>query len=136
MWGVPWRYSAPYNPQANGQAEAGVKIISNKLRALVNEFVGGQQTEGAKKWWPDVLPYAAMAYNYTPNAITGFAPYELVFGKVPPLPIQVPQVEAEDLRQVAKDHFLTTRLALEEAHRIAESVECSGRRLGVYHAPL
>lgn len=101
LWGVRWSYSAPHNPQANGQAEAGVKIVMSKLRAMVNEFVAKCPTWKAKKYWPDILPYAAMTYNYTPNVSTGFAPYELVFGRVPLLPIPVPVLDEGELKRPA-----------------------------------
>lgn len=121
MWGVGWKYSAPHNPQANGQAEAGVKIMSARLRAMINDFLGKCRGRRAKSSWPDIVPYAAMTYNYTPNVATGFAPYELVFGKMPPLPIAVPVVEGGNLKRQAQEYFTNVQLALEEAHQLASS---------------
>ena len=90
LWGVSYRFTAPYNPQANGQAEAAVKIISNKLRLAVMDLCESTESHPerrkAEMKWPLLLPYVTMAYNRCPNEVTGFSPFELVFGKPAPIP--------------------------------------------------
>ena len=93
MWGVQWHFTAAYNPQANGQAESSVKIIANKLRLTLLEAKAPNPITGETKpiSWVNILPYVTMAYNRCPKEEIGFSPYELVFGRVPPLPVQVPE---------------------------------------------
>ena len=40
-----------------------------------------------KPRWPVHLPELVQAYNNTPHASTGFAPYILLFGQEPRLPV-------------------------------------------------
>ena len=114
MWGVQWKFTAPYNPQANGQAEAAVKIISNRLRLAMIE----EQEKNTKVPWTILLPYVTMSYNQLPNESTGFSPYELMFGRTPPLPYSDRQLDISDetLQQLnCPDYLKEIKLALKEA---------------------
>ena len=77
--------------------------------------------------WPDTaihhpvlaqvryLPYVVMAYNFSPNRITGISPYEIVFGRPPPFP--TPNPECGFLQPTVEglsDHLLTLKVALQE----------------------
>ena len=81
LWGVQWYFPSPYNPQANGQAEAGVKIISRRLRTTLAELKDSNPIKFADNKWSIILPFITMSYNICPNEMTGFAPYELIFGE-------------------------------------------------------
>ena len=43
-------------------------------------------TEEQKPNWPTYVPSLVYAYNSTPHALTGFQPYELMFGCKAPMP--------------------------------------------------
>ena len=42
------------------------------------------------KAWVKNLPYVVMTYNCSPNRITGFSPYEIMFGRPPAFPLANP----------------------------------------------
>jgi hypothetical protein len=47
----------------------------------------GTLAEDKKSRWKEYLHTLVMAYNCTPHQTTGFSPYELMFGRLPQLPI-------------------------------------------------
>ena len=42
--------------------------------------------QGQKPNWPTYLPSLVFTYNATPHSITGYQPYELMFGRKAPMP--------------------------------------------------
>ena len=121
LWGVQWKFPAPYNPQANGQAEAGVKIISQKLRRTLTDLSQRDNGKFPMNKWSIILPYVVWAYNSSPNEMTGFAPYELVFGRMPPLPqphLNDLALEKKWLEKKPFDYLIQLQHALQEAHEI------------------
>lgn len=68
--------TTPYNPRAN--------IVERRNRSMV-EYLRcyTQQKPGT---WAELLPYCTFAYNITVNSTTGFAPFELVYGRGVTLP--------------------------------------------------
>ena len=70
--------TCPYHPRGNGQCERYNRTLHNLLRTLPPD---------RKKKWPEILPELCYIYNATPHASTGFAPYELLFGTPPRLPV-------------------------------------------------
>ena len=122
LWGVQWKFTAPYNPQANGQAEAGVKIVTNKLRLTLTEFMQRCQTANPAKLrsqWPAILPYVTFAYNSCPIEALEFSPYEMVFGRSPILPIPVKIDEGlinSPTRVEAAKYLQQLQLALKNTH--------------------
>ena len=126
LWGVQWQFPAPYNPQANGQAEAGVKIVTNKLRLAIVEFMQrcpAIKPEKIRSQWPAILPYVTYAYNSCPIEALEFSPYELVFGRSPRLPITV-KIDEEQInspqRVEAAQYLRQLQFALEYAHEYVE----------------
>ena len=114
LWGVRMRYTLPYNPGANGQAEAAVRITTRRLYTALGEATQRMGvTRVPFKSWVRYLPYVVMAYNLSPNRITGISPYEVVFGRVPPFPI--PNPEEHYLRPTEEglsDYLLSLKTAL------------------------
>ena len=43
--------------------------------------------QGQKPNWPNYLPSLVFAYNATPHSMTGYQPYELMFGHKAPMPL-------------------------------------------------
>ena len=70
--------TTPYHPAGNGSCE---KFNSTLLGLL------GTLAVDKKSMWKEYLNLLVLAYNCTPHQTTGFAPYQLMFGRVPRLPI-------------------------------------------------
>ena len=72
--------TTPYHPMGNGQCERFNSTLLNMLGTLPSE---------AKADWKLHVSSMTHAYNCTANASTGYAPYYLLFGRHPRLPIDV-----------------------------------------------
>ena len=68
---VAHRKSAPYHPQANGQAESTNKILCTALTKIV---------EGNRSHWEKKLPSVLWAYRTAYKTAVGSTPFELVYG--------------------------------------------------------
>ena len=66
-----------YHPESNGALERSHRTLAEYLRHYINE----EQTD-----WDEWLPYAMFTYNTTPHTVTGFTPFELVYGHRANLP--------------------------------------------------
>lgn len=67
-------YTSVYHPQMDGLAERFKQTLKRMLRHIVDE--GGQN-------WDLILPEILFAIWETPQASTGFTPFELLFGRRP-----------------------------------------------------
>lgn len=70
--GVQSKFTAPFHPATNGQAERYVQTFKNKLKSMQNE-PGTLQDKIAK---------FLMMYRKTPNSATGLSPAELMFKRL------------------------------------------------------
>ena len=99
MYDIKQSRTTPYHPMGNGQCEHCNRTLHNLLRTL---------PEGRKNKWPDYLPELCYAYNSTPHASTGFAPYELLFGRQPRLPVDnfLNLNKQQDLDEYVESHAM------------------------------
>ncbi|KAM4570948.1 uncharacterized protein V3H82_010668 [Fundulus diaphanus] len=97
----------------NGSCERMNRTLGNMIRALPPK---------AKQRWPDMLKSLTFAYNCTIHETTGFAPFLLMFGRVPRLPIDIIFGSVIDHHDVTDyDRYVQTlRKDLKEAMDIAQ----------------
>ncbi|KAI5347393.1 hypothetical protein L3X38_015272 [Prunus dulcis] len=119
-------FSASYNPQSNGQAEAFNKVLCNILKKMVL---------GTKKDWHERLPEALWAYRTTVCAATGCTPYSLVYGSeaILPLEIQLPSLRVAT-HLVNPNENVKVRLA--ELEALDEKCLSVQQKLEVYQAQM
>ena len=103
--------SAPYHPQANGQAESTNKILCTVLKKVVSD---------KKTDWELKLPSVLWAYRVAYKTAIGTTPFNMVFGldAVLPLEFLIPTLRvAQELEWTG--HELPQRL--EELERLDET---------------
>lgn len=113
MAGVDKSHTTPYHPMGNGIAERFNRTLGSMIRTLPPK---------AKSKWPQMLQQLTFCYNCTEHETTGFAPFFLMFGRVPRLPIDVLFQNVlfnEDVVDF-KDFVSKLKNDLREAARIAQ----------------
>ncbi len=112
MAGVQKSHTTPYHPMGNGLAERFNRTLGNMIRALPVK---------SKARWPQLLRTLTFSYNCTVHETTGFAPFYLMFGRIPRLPIDIMfQHVLCDERVVSHHEFVTAlRRDLSTAAEIA-----------------
>lgn len=78
LFGIKRCRTSGYHPQTNGQTERFNRTLGTSLTMYV---------ERTQHDWPDFLQALTFAYNITRHSVTGVAPFELVFGRRPRLPV-------------------------------------------------
>lgn len=78
--GVKKSHTTPYHPMGNGAVERFNRTLGGMIRAL---------PPGEKHEWPRRLQTLTFMYNCTVHETTGFAPFYLMFGRVPRLPVDM-----------------------------------------------
>ena len=78
MYGITKSRTTPYHAQGNGQTERFNKTLCNLIKSLET---------CQRRRWPELLPHLVFIYNTTPHRVTGLAPYTLMFGREPEIPL-------------------------------------------------
>ena len=96
MMGIKEVFSPPYYPQANGLVERLFRTAKTMIRLALTEH---------KKDWDEVLPIVNMALRNSIANATGYAPYEVIFGKRARLPMdwQFPGMQQKGIFQAESD---------------------------------
>lgn len=75
MLGIQHNFSTPYHHRTLGTVERNHRTFNEYLRTYLNT----DRTD-----WDAFLSPFVYCYNTTPSTATGYAPYEMIFGKNPP----------------------------------------------------
>lgn len=112
--GVQKSHTTPYHPMGNGSCERMNRTLGNMIRALPPR---------AKHRWPEALKSLTFAYNCTIHETTGYAPFLLMFGRVPRLPVDVMFGSVlHDSEVVDYDQYVESlRKNMQEAMVVAQS---------------
>lgn len=78
--GVKKSRTTAYHPMGNGHTERFNCTLGSMIRAL---------SPRVKQKWPQMLQTLTFAYNCTAHESTGYAPFYLMYGRIPRLPIDV-----------------------------------------------
>lgn len=78
--GVAKSHTTAYHPMGNGGTERFNRTLGNMLRALPLK---------EKHKWPEQIQTLTFMYNATVHETTGYAPFQLMFGPVPRLPVDI-----------------------------------------------
>lgn len=76
-FGIKKVCTTAYHPQSNGAIERIHHTLTEYLKKYVSE----------KREWNECIAQCQIAYNSTDHEATGYAPFELVFGRTPRIPI-------------------------------------------------
>jgi hypothetical protein len=74
--GTKLRMSSAYHPQSDGQTEIVNKVMQQYLRCFVND---------KPKQWGKFLHWAEWHYNTAIHTATGISPFQVVYGRAPPV---------------------------------------------------
>lgn len=107
--GVTKSHTTAYHPMGNGGTERFNRTLGNMLRSLPLR---------AKQQWPQQIQTLTFAYNATVHETTGYAPFHLMFGRVPRLPVDV--MFKQVLRDpVVVDHSCYVKTLMSHLHEAA-----------------
>uniref|UniRef100_A0A3B3HTT0 Gypsy retrotransposon integrase-like protein 1 n=1 Tax=Oryzias latipes TaxID=8090 RepID=A0A3B3HTT0_ORYLA len=112
--GVKKSRTTPYHPMGNGQTERFNRTLGSMIRALPPRD---------KSKWPQMLQTLTFAYNCTVHESTGYAPFYLMFGRIPRLPVDVMfhHVERNDEITDYNNYVERIRENLREALAVAQA---------------
>ncbi|KAJ8404545.1 hypothetical protein AAFF_G00338120 [Aldrovandia affinis] len=112
--GIQKSHTTPYHPMGNGCVERFNRTLGNMIRALLPK---------AKHRWPQMLKALTFSYNSTVHETPGYAPFNLMFGRCPRLPVDLMFESVLQDEQVADyDAYVQAlRRDLAEAVKIAQA---------------
>ena len=112
--GVQKSHTTPYHPMGNGSCERMNRTLGNMIRALPPR---------SKHRWPQALKSLTFAYNCTIHETTGYAPFLLMFGRTPRLPIDLAFSSVLNVPEVVSydEYVQSLRQSLKEAMGVAQA---------------
>ena len=115
LTGITKSHTTPYHPMGNGVCERFNKTLLDMLGTLDSK---------QKEDWKSYVQPLVHAYNASRHDSTGQAPFFLMFGRHPRLPVDVamgvvPQTTQSDVRNKGPKYIVQLRERLEEAYKLA-----------------
>lgn len=108
LMNVKNKFIAPYNPKTN---------LVERLHRTLNQYLRAFTSDDRDNW-DRYLHFAMHSYNNTPQQTTGFAPHELVYGFVNPIPTKILK---NDNPIYNYDNFTDElRMRLKHSHKLAK----------------
>ncbi|KAK3575427.1 hypothetical protein QTP86_026498 [Hemibagrus guttatus] len=113
--------TTPYHPAGNGQVERFNRTLLSMLRSLPSQ---------AKADWKSSLNKVVHAYNCTRIEVTGYAPYYLLYGRHPRLPIDLMfSLKPREGGTSCSDYVVKWKKRMGEAYELAsKTVQKEQRR--------
>ena len=113
---IKHKFTAPFNPQANGLVEKFNGCLKLMLKKL--------SIEQPRKW-DSFIPAVLFAYREVPQASTGFSPFEMLYGRTVRGPLQVlrkiwTDEESTDEEKSNAQYVIDMKNQIEETCRIAK----------------
>lgn len=109
--GIQGSRTTPYHAAGNGQAERFNRTLLSMLRNLTAE---------AKSDWKSSLAKVVHVYNCTRSEATGYAPYYLLYGRNPWLPVDIMfGLTPSDQSTSHSEYASKWRRRMQEAYRLA-----------------
>lgn len=110
--GVKKVRTTPYHPRGNP-----VERFNRTLLQML-----GTLSAKNKMHWKDFVKPLVHAYNCTKNEVTGYSPYELMFGRQPRLPVDlVFGLPVSNIKKTHSQYVADLKCRLEESYKIAIS---------------
>ena len=103
--GVEKYHSIAYRPQGNGRAEAAVRQVLKTLRKFAWKRL--HAVKKIKQNWVEMLPMALFILNDTPGVVAPYSPHQIVFGRNPIGPCEVPSLWTPAVSVAAEEWFDT-----------------------------
>ncbi|XP_068078506.1 heat shock 70 kDa protein 12B isoform X1 [Danio rerio] len=108
--GIKKGRTTPYHPRGNP--------VERFNRTLLNML--GSMNDEQKAHWRDFVKPLVHAYNCTKSEVTGFTPYELMFGRQPRLPIDLAFGLPTTSKRLSHSQYVSKlKKHLEESYQIA-----------------
>ena len=113
MLGIEQSMTTPYHAMANGQCERFNRTLLDMLGTLPEE---------KKSRWKEYVQPLVHAYNCTKSEVTGYSPFELMFGRRPRLPIDHHfGLEGQEEEVPYNEYITNLKTKLEESYKLASS---------------
>ena len=100
IFGFDLKFTTAYHPKTNGRLERFHRYLKQRLRVLAEErgldFLDSDD-------WDIYLPNIAFSYNITPNRMTGYSPYQIIYDDWIKLPID--RMLNTDIDEVVDDQL-------------------------------
>jgi len=102
-------HTTPYHPQSDGLVERLNRTIQSMLATIVDES-GGE--------WEEHLSKVCFAYNTSKQSSTGFTPFQLMFGRLARIPLDVIYKTPMPEPTTVPQYVAQLRQSLEKAYKL------------------